>query len=73
MALFHFDCFAVLSNVVTWIENITFSSQNKLIITETVQFEFLSAYNDPDGLILRRSNIDDKQTKHFCGKYSFVN
>ena len=24
IALFHFDCFAVLSNVVTWIEKITF-------------------------------------------------
>ena len=29
MALFHFDCFAVLSNVVTWSEKITFTSQNK--------------------------------------------
>ena len=29
MALFHFDCFEVLSNVVTWIEKITFTSQNK--------------------------------------------
>ena len=29
MALFHFDCLAVLSNVVTWIEKITFASQDK--------------------------------------------
>ena len=28
IALFHFDCFEVLSNVVTWIEKITFKSQN---------------------------------------------
>ena len=29
IALFHFDCFAVLSNVVTWIEKITFKSQKR--------------------------------------------
>jgi len=31
MALFHFDCFEVLTNVVTWIEKITLTSQNKPI------------------------------------------